>query len=78
MKKLFLLLVLLLTVLCVISCGSPADNGDSVDNTDKTEDVNPDSIQVESVLGLNEQIYLILAKGEYVISYKNAHSFKGD
>ncbi len=70
MKKLFLLLVLLLTILCVISCGAPADNNG--DNGDKTEDVNPDSIQVESALGLNEQIYLTLAKGEYVISYKAA------
>ena len=64
MKKLFFAFVLLLTAICVISCSAPADDGD------KTEDINPDSIQVESVLGLNEQIYLTLTKGEYVISYK--------
>jgi len=65
MKKTLLIFALMLTMLCVVSCGKSA--GDV-----KEEDVNPDMITLESALGLNEQIYLNLAKGEYVISYKKA------
>lgn len=67
MKKLFLIFILMLTVLSVISCGGTGDDGGDV-----PVDVNPDSITVETAEGLNEQIYLNLPKGEYVISYKAA------
>ncbi len=70
MKKIFLLLIMLSVVLCLASCSGGADV--PKDDPEVSEDVNPDSIKVESVLGLNEQIYLNLAKGEYVISYKKA------
>ena len=70
MKKIFLLLIMLSVVLCLASCSGGADVPS--DDPEVSEDVNPDSIKVESVLGLNEQIYLNLAKGEYVISYKKA------
>jgi len=70
MKKIFLLLIMLSVVLCLASCSGGADV--PKDGPEVSEDVNPDSIKVESVLGLNEQIYLNLAKGEYVISYKAA------
>ena len=72
MKKIFLLLIMLSVVLCLASCSGGADV--PKDDPEVSEDVNPDSIKVESVLGLNEQIYLNLAKGEYVISYKKADS----
>ena len=70
MKKIFLSLIMLSVVLCLASCSGGADV--PKDDPEVSEDVNPDSIKVESVLGLNEQIYLNLAKGEYVISYKKA------
>jgi len=70
MKKIFLPLIMLSVVLCLVSCSGGADV--PKDDPEVSEDVNPDSIKVESVLGLNEQIYLNLAKGEYVISYKKA------
>ena len=70
MKKIFLSLIMLSVVLCLASCSGGADV--PKDGPEVSEDVNPDSIKVESVLGLNEQIYLNLAKGEYVISYKKA------
>jgi len=60
MKKTLWIIALLFTLLLVTACGN-ADN------------INPESIQVNEVLGLNEQIYLSLGKpasGEYVVSYK--------
>jgi len=62
MKKTSLLIALLLTLLFFTACGD-ADN------------INPENIQINESLGLNEQIYLSLGKpasGEYVVSYKAA------
>jgi len=62
MKKTSLLIALLFTLLFFTACGD-ADN------------INPENIQINESLGLNEQIYLSLGKftsGEYVVSYKAA------
>ncbi len=64
MKKTFLPVILILMLLCFTACSS-SDN--------VSANVNSDRIQILSVSGGNEQIYLNLAKpadGNFVISYK--------
>jgi len=66
MKKTSLLIALLFTLFLVTACGD-------VDN------INPENIQINEALGLNEQIYLSLGKlanREYVVSYKAADAKK--
>jgi len=65
MKKASLFVIMLLTILCITSCSTVE------------KDVNPDSIVLNSIEGLNEQIVLNLAKptaGEYTISYKTVNA----
>jgi len=83
MKKTSLLIALLLSLLFFTACeadelslDTTAEDVTEVETVDPAiPEINPENIQVNEVLGLNEQIYLSLGKladGNYVVSYKAA------
>jgi len=81
MKKSLLSIALLLSLLFFTACeadelslDTTAEDVTEVETVDPAiPEINPENIQVNEVLGLNEQIYLSLGKladGEYIVSYK--------
>jgi len=76
MKKLSLLFALLLALLCFTACGTDAPEETLPEETASPageDNINPDSILLSSVEGLNEQIWLNVTKpenGDITVYYK--------